>query len=299
MAVNTFNITSGANFVQTTWASELSDAVQANTCLSDLVDRRYEKEMKFGQIIKIQDEANLAVRMKSTDTTSTLSNATETQQSVTINLHAYCAFLVEDILELQASYQIRATKTKNTAYALTSFIEGDLTSGLASLVSGFTQTVGSLGVDPTQDDLIAAVRFLDQADVPEEDRFLYGSPGLKQAILKMSAFTNSQHVGDAAATAAQTKGHIGMVYGAKTYISTLASNNPGVTSQAYGWFCHKRGVALIVQQTPEIHTQYTILETGWTTLANTIYNFATRLILPKNAASTSPNNNFNVSVATS
>jgi len=299
MAVNTFNVTSGANFIQETWSNEIEDAVQAETVLMDLVDRKYEKEMKFGDILRINDSANLAVRMKSTDTTATLSNATETQQSITINLHAYCAFLVEDILELQAKYDIRSDKTSKISYALVSFIEGDATSGLASLPSSFSQVVGTLGTDPTQDDLISAARQLDDADVPADGRFLYGGPGLQQALLKMSVFTSSDYVGMASAEKAQKKGRVGMVYGAPVHISTLANNNPSAASQAYAWFCHKKGVALIVQQTPKVHTDYTILETGWTVLGNTIYNFAERLILPKTAASTSPNDNFNVAVATS
>lgn len=299
MAVNTFNLTSGANFVQTTWSSEITDAVQAETVLMDLVDRQYDKEMKFGSIIKINDEANLAVRMKSTDTTATLSNATETQQSITINLHAYCAFLVEDMLELQAKYSVRENKTQKISYALVSFIEGDVTSGLASLPNSFSQVVGTLGVDPTADDLIAAQRYLDSADVPTEGRFLYGGPGLMQALLKMNAFTSSDFVGAASAEKAQKNGRVGRVYGAPVHISTLADNNPAAANQAYAWFCHKRGVALIVQQAPKIHIDYTILETGWTVLGNTIYNFAERLILPKTAASTSPNDNFNVAIATS
>ena len=98
---------------------------------------------------------------------------------------------------------------------------------------------------------------------------------------------------------AQKNGVVGMAYGAKVHISTLAGNNPAAANQAYGWYCHKKGVVLIQQQKVQIHTQYTILEVGWTVLGNTIYNFAERLILPKTAASTSPNDAFNVSVATS
>ena len=47
-----------------------------------------------------------------------------------------------------------------------SWIEGDGTSGLASLPSGFTNAVGTLGVDEGDDDLIAAKNYLDQADAP-------------------------------------------------------------------------------------------------------------------------------------
>ena len=297
MAVNTFNITSGANFIQETWAAEVEDAVQAETNLTGLVDTHYESQMKFGDILRINDDANIAVRMKSTDTSATLSNATETQQSITINLHAYCAFLVEDILELQAKYEIRSHKTAKIAYALTSFVEGDLTSGLASLPSSFSQGVGTLGADPAQDDLIRAKQYLDDADAPQDGRFWYGSPGLQAAMLKMQAFTSQDFVGMASAEKAQKKGIVGMAYGAPVHISTLASNNPSAASQAYGWHCHKKGVVLIQQQKPEIHTQYTILEVGWTVLGNTIYNFAERLILPKTAASTSPNDNLNCYVA--
>lgn len=295
--MNSFNVTSGANFIQETWSAEIEDAVQANTVLMDLVDRRYEKEMKFGDILRINDDANLAVRMKSTDTTATLSNATETQQSITINLHAYCAFLVEDILELQAKYEIRSHKTDKIAYALTSFIEGDVTSGLASLPSSFSQVFGALGSDPTQDDLLACKKALDDADVPQSGRFWYGPPSFHTAILKMGAFTSADYVGMAAAESAQKKGEVGMVYGAKVHVSTLANNNPAAANQSYTWYCHKKGVALIVQQTPKIHTDYTILETGWTVLGNTIYNFAERLILPRTAASTSPNDNHNAALA--
>jgi hypothetical protein len=297
MAVNTFNVTSGANFIQETWSNEIEDAVEAKTVLLDLVDRRYESQMKHGDILRINDDANLAVRMKATDTTATLSNVTETQQSLTINLHAYCAFLVEDILELQAKYEIRSHKTDKIAYALTSFIEGDATSGLASLPSSFSQVVGTLGVDPTVDDLIRAKQYLDDADVPEDGRFFYASPAIHAALLKMSAFTSSDFVGMESAEKAQKKGKVGMVYGAPVYVSTLANNNPAAAAQSYGWFCHKKGVILIQQQKVKIHTDYTILETGWTVLGNTIYNFAERLILPKTAASTSPNDNFNVAVA--
>jgi len=299
LAVNTFNITSGANFIPEIWAKEVEDAVQAETVLTDLVDTRYEADMKFGDILRINDDANLAVRMKATDTTATLSNATETQQALTINLHAYCAFLVEDMLELQSKYAIRSHKSEKIAYALTSFIEGDITSGLASLPSAFSQVVGTLGTDPTQDDLIQAKKYLDAADVPQSDRFWYGGPGLQTAMLKMTAFTSSDFVGQASAEAASKKGIVGMVYGSKVYESTLADNNPAAANQAYGWYCHKKGVILVQQQKVQIHTQYTILEVGWTVLGNTIYNFAERLILPKTAASTSPNDNFNVAIATS
>lgn len=280
MAVNTTGITPAANFIPEIWSTDVSDAVQANTVLMDLVDRKYESEMRHGDVIHIQDSSNPAVRIKAEDTSATWANITETQQNITINRQAYVAFLVEDIAEVQASIDLRSMYTKKAGYSLTAFIEGDVTSGLASLPDDFSQLVGTLGSDPSDDDLIRAVQYLDDADAPADGRFLYGSPAFHAALLKMDKFTRQEYVGQSDAEKAVKRAKVGMVYNAPVYISTLANNNPAAANQSYAWFCHKNGVALIVQRKPETHTDYIILETAWGVLVDVIYQFAERLIAP-------------------
>lgn len=291
MAVNTTGITPAANFLPTIWASDVSDAAQANTVLADLVDRSFEDDMKFGRILAIQDMSNPAVRMKSGDTTATWANITETQQTLTINLQAYVAFLVEDIAEIQSKVDIRSKYTDKAGYSLQAFVEGDATSGLASLPSGFTNLVGTLGVDLADDDLLSAKTFVDRADAPGEDRFFYVSPGMHNGLLKVDKFVRSGDYG--ANDGAVKNGKVGHVYGSDVYMSTLAANNPNVAGQAYGWYSHKRGVVLIMQRTPTAHTQYIMLETGWGILIDTIYNFATRSIAPKTLGGGTSDNKFN------
>jgi len=294
MAVNTFNVGTAANFIPEIWGAEISDAVQAHIGLVDLVDRSFEKEMKVGDIIHISDRANLAVRVKATDTSATWSNVTETMQNITINRQAYNAFLVENIAELQSKHALRAGYTKNITYSLMSFVEGDLTSGLASLPNSFSQSAGSLGSDPTTDNIIRLVQYLDDADVPENERFFYMSPGTHAALLKQDVFVS----GDYGPTGGISSGRITKpVFGAPTHVSTRASNNPSTSGQSYSWFCHRRGVALIVQQTPNVQSHWIPLELGFGTTADIIYQFAERLILPKGAASTTPADTFNCALA--
>ena len=293
MAVNTVNVGTVANFIPEIWEPEISDAVQAHVGLADLVDRSFETTMKVGDQIHISDRANLAVRMKGTDSTATWSNVTETMQDVTINLQAYNAFLVEDIAEVQSKHAVRAGYTKNITYSLMSFVEGDLNSGLASLPDNFSQSVGALGSDPTTDNMIRSVQYLDDADVPEGERFFYMSPGTHAALLKQDVFINADYgPSGGVGTGRITK----PVFGATVHVSTLASNNPSSSGQSYSWFCHRRGVALIIQRTPNIQSHWIPLEFGWGTTADVIYQFAERLILPKAAASTSQNDNFNTAV---
>ncbi len=293
MAINQITTTTAANFIPQVWAAELSDASQAWIGLSDLVDRQYEDQLTVGDTIEIPDRANPTVVWKSATTAASYANVTETLQNITVNLQAYVGFIVEDIAELQSKYAVRAGYTAKTTYSLMSEVEGHLTSGLSSLPSSFSQLVGALGSDPTTDNIIRAKQYLDDRDVPESDRFFYMSPGTHAALLKQDVFVS----GDYGPTGAIATGRITKpVYGATVHVSTLASNNPATSGQSYSWFCHKFGVALIIQRAPTIHTQWENLEIGWGVVVDVIYNFDERLILPRTLASTTPDDKFNVGI---
>ena len=293
MAVNTTGITPAANFIPEVWTPELSDASQAHLGLADLVDRKYEASMKKGDIVHIQDFSNPAVRVKTEDTAATWSNIAETQQNATINRQAYCGMLFDNIAELQASYDIRARYTQKMTYSLMAYIEGDITSGLTSLPDDFSQLVGTLGQDTTTDNLIRAVQYLDDGDVPETDRFFYMSPPTHAALLKQDVFINADYgPSGAVGTGRVTK----PVYGATAHVSSLANANPAAASQSYSWFCHKAGAALIIQQKPTPHIDWENVYFGWSVFVETIYQFAERLIAPVTLGGGTSTDRFNVAV---
>ena len=299
MAINTTNVGTAANWIPEVWAAQLSDATQAELGLAGAVDRSYDSQMSgMGDIIHIADASNPAVRVKATDTSGTYANITENVQNITIDRQAYVGFLVEDIAEIQSKYATRAEYTGKAAYSLMAHVEGDVTSGLASLPDNFSQAVGTLGVDPTTDNVIRAKQYLDDGDVPESERFFYMSPATHAALLKQDAFSSQLYVGQDNANRAQLKGEIpGSVYGARVIVSSLANNNPAASGQSYSWFCHKKGVVLIMQRTPSIHTQYEVLEIGWGVVVDVIYQFAERLIAPSTLGGGASDDRFNVAIA--
>lgn len=295
MAINTTGVTPAANFNPAIWIPEVSDAARANTVLATLVDRSFEDNMRMGRIAVINDLSNPAVRIKTEDTSATYSNITETQQTITISRQAYCAMLLEDIEDLQSHVDLRSKYTDNMGYSLMAFIEGDGTSGLASLPANFSNLVGSLGSDPTVDTLIDAKSNLDRADAPQDNRFWYVSPGFHNALLKQSMMTSADYRGDAAVMSNRNGKLAGDIYGSPMYVSTLPIAVGGAASgQAYGWACHKRGVALIIQRDVRVHEQYVLLETGTGVLADVIYNFAERAIAPKTLGGAASDDKFNV-----
>jgi len=291
MGINTVTVSTAANWIPTKWAKELEDAGEGWIGLSDLVDRRFEDDLAVGDVVNIPDRANPAVRFKTADTPGTYSNVTETQDTLTVNLQGYVGFLVEDIAEIQSQYAVRAEYTQAATYSLMSVVEGDLTSGLASQPSDFSQLVGALGSDPTTDNIIRAVQYLDDGDVPETDRFFYMSPATHASLLKQDVFVS----GDYGPTGAVATGRITKpVYGATTHVSSLASNNPSTSGQSYSWFCHKKGNVLAIQRGVTPHTQWENLEIGWGVVCDIIYGFDEHLILPRTLASTTPDDRFNV-----
>ena len=291
MAIGTYGAAATVNYTPRIWASEMQDASQAWIGLSSLVDRRYEDDLKVGNICTVADSNNPAVRWKADDTTGSYANAAETMQNITVNRQAYVGFLVEDFAAVQSKYNVRADKTAKATYSLMSTVQGDATNGLASLPSSFSQLDGALGSDPTTDNIIRCVQYLDDADVPEGDRFFYMSPATHAALLKQDVFVS----GDYGPSGAVGTGRITKpVYGATTHVSSLASNSPSTAGQSYSWFCHKSGVALIMQRGPTPHAQWENLEIGWGVVVDLIFGLIERLILPKTLGSVTPSDLYNV-----
>ena len=293
MAISTYGAATTVNYTPRIWATELQDASEAWLGLSSLVDRQYEDQLKVGNIVTIPDKNNPAVAFKSDDTTGVWANAAETMQNITVNKQAYVGFLVEDFAEVQSKYGVRSSLTEKATYSLMATVEGDLTSGLALLPSSFSQLTGALGSDPTTDNIIEAVEYLDNADVPENDRFFYMSPGTHAALLKQDVFLSKDYGQGGAVGTGRVRGS---VYGATAHVSTLANNNPSTAGQSYSWFCHKLGTALIIQRAPTPHVNYVLLEIGWGVIIDVIFGSIERLILPKTLASVTASDLYNVGI---
>ena len=236
--------------------------------------------------------SNPIVAFKSSGTAMTYNAITETQQTLSIGKQAYVSFLIEDFVDVQSDIDLRSKYTDKAGYSLMATVEGDATSGLVSLLSGHSNTVGTLGADPTVDTLIDAKSNLDRADVPMTDRYGYFSPGFHNALLKIDPMVSADYRSDA--MSANENGYfVKPMYGAKIAVSNLAANNPGVAGQAYGAFSHKRGIALIIQREPQIHTQWQLLDDGWAVVVDVIYDFAERLIGPRNLGGTTSDDTYN------
>ncbi|MDE2096663.1 MAG: hypothetical protein KGL39_05395 [Patescibacteria group bacterium] len=260
MAVTDASITTttAASFVPEIWSDEALEAVEFAAVIQKRVNTDYQSDMTIGNTYLIPRLSNLTTQTKSAGVANTIDfeAITESQQSVTIATHEYAAFLLENVVAVQANQDLRAKYSKKIGYALTRGREVNL-AGLAASFS--TYTVGTLGIELTSDDYLqvwqnfaSAGLFGDGTD-PDADFSLFVSPAAYAAQLKVDLFTNRDYKGDGAAI---ERAEVGDIYGMPSYLSNLLTSPAGGQHDCMA--IHREGVCLIVQKEVPVVSQYLI-----------------------------------------
>jgi len=272
MAAGTVTTTTAVCHIPEIWSAETIDAVEAKVVLAGLVDRRFEKELKVGDTVNAPYISNLTASTKSANTNISLQTITEGSQIITVATHEYCAFGVENIVEVQSKTNLRAKYTQKAGYVLGASMD----EVLAALAASFSHTVGTLGVELTDDNIIRAWQYLEDFDMPDSDRFIYLAPAAYAGLMKLDKFMHADYVGGGGQGVRNA--FVGKLYGAQVYTSTLC--NAPSAGQCAGWFCHKSGVALIQQQV-RTRSDYVIERDADVVLATNIFGDSEILIPPK------------------
>jgi hypothetical protein len=124
----------------------------------------------------------------------TFDSNTTGKVTLTVNKHKYSAIRIEKFAEKQAMDGYRAATVKKLAYPLARVKDTDLT----ALFSGFTDngTIGTLGVELTENDYFTAWQKLAEAGVIEDmgdtsdSLSLFLSPAAIAAMMKLDRFAS-------------------------------------------------------------------------------------------------------------
>lgn len=254
--------TTHAVFVPEVWADGTLDAAQFAEVISKRVTREYEGEIRnAGDTVRIQRTSNFQTQQKLSGISNTIlfEALTETEQVLTIATHEYAAFLIENVLEVQAKANLRAKYEAKIGYALTRGREITL----ANLFQSLSQVVGTYGVELTPDDYLAAwtrmaeAGLLEMSTDPGADFSVILSPAAYAAALKTDVFINKLYNGAAAAI---ERAQVGDIYGATTFISNLL--RMPAAGQHDAVFMHKGAFALAVQETVPVRSDWLIRNLG-------------------------------------
>jgi len=291
MALGSNQVTTSVanNFIPELWSDEVIGAYKSNLVVANLVTKLSHKGKK-GDTIYIHVPARGSASVKAANTQVTLSAATNTKVTVSIDKHYEYSKLIEDIAEVQALASMRKFYTDDAGYALAKQVDTDLFALIEGLQGG---TVGGTGAAAYENAVIggngstaytgnstnasditdAGIRrmllTLDDADVPMDNRVMVVPPICANDMLGINRFTEQQFIGSGDAI---KTGKIGQIYGVDIFISSNCPT-PAGTDRA-GVLMHKDALVLAEQVGVRSQTQYKQEYLGDLFTSDTIYGVA-------------------------
>lgn len=294
MALGTNQVTTSVanNFIPELWSDEVIGAYKSNLVVANLVTKLSHKGKK-GDTIYIPVPARGSASAKAANTQVTLSAATNTKVTVSIDKHYEYSKLIEDIAEVQALASMRKFYTDDAGYALAKQVDTDLfalTEGLQggtvggtaaasfekAVIGGHGSTLYTGNSSNASDITDAGIRrmllTLDDADVPMDNRVMVVPPICANDMLGINRFTEQQFIGSGEAI---KTGKIGQIYGVDIFISSncpTAAGNSG--ADRVGVLMHKDALVLAEQVGVRSQTQYKQEYLGDLFTSDTIYGTA-------------------------
>ena len=305
MALGTNHVTNttAATFIPEIWSDEIIAAYEKSLVLANLVNRM-PMTGKKGDTIHIPKPTRGDASAKAASTQVTLIAATESEVQVAVDKHYEYSRLIEDITDVQALASLRQFYTSDAGYALAKQVDTDLFALGKSLGDGdgsdwthsnsfymdastdltayAVDTVAAADVF-TDDGFRAAVKQLDDADVPMDQRFLVVPPSVVQTIRGITRYNSSDFVSGQPTV----NGNIGSLYGIDIYVSTncpiveTAADNAAGGDLKAGILGHKDAMVFAEQMGVRSQTQYKQEYLGDLFTADTLYGV--KVLRPESA----------------
>lgn len=236
-------------FIPEIWSSLAIVAREQQLVFAKLVDLRYKQGLTAGDTIHVPSVTNLSAQTKTKASNAAIvyETQTETNTDITIATWEYVAVAVESIVKIQANRDMMKLYTGKMGYALALAVDDVL----AGLVDDFTNAVGTLATENSDDEYIRARQYLNDAIAPQDDRFIIISPAAESGLLKLDRYINNDYSaihGDGMRETALEKAYITSFYRMPVYVSpnVEGSNAAGHDNAIF----QKEALALVMQEEP-------------------------------------------------
>ncbi len=245
------DVTTADVFLPEVWSQEAIVARESRVVFAKLVNRVFERNLRFGDTIHVPSVSNLSARTKTANAAINYETQTEINTDISITTHQYAAMAVEDITKVQSNRDLMATYAGKIGYALDLAVDDVI----AGLVDDFSQTVGALATGLTYALLLEARQNLDDADAPMEDRVIVVSPAEEAGMMQLEHFINRDYTEalGAGKDGGSDRGWIGKWLGMPIYKSTNVEgdNTNGHDNAMF----QKEALALVMQIKPKMESQ--------------------------------------------
>jgi len=279
--------TAAGTFIPEIWSDEIIAAYQKNLKMAPLV-KRIQMAGKKGDVIHIPKPTRGSASAKAESTAVTIQANLESELTVTVDRHFEYSRLIEDIVEVQALNSLRQFYTEDAGYQLALKVDTDLINAATGFGDGTrTQSPANTGANwvnsnsyyfnaaaglaayaadtVTSGDNFTdlgfreAIKLMDDADVPMENRVLVVPPAVRKSLMGIDRYVSSDFVGGRSVES----GLIGNLYGVDIYVSSNApvieasGQNSASTADTRGClFFHQDALVMAEQMAVRSQTQY-------------------------------------------
>ena len=286
-------ITSNAVFIPELWSDDVIAAYKTNLILASYVTK-INHVGKKGDTLHIPVPTRGVANAKLKETQVIVQAFVETEVTILIDQHFEYSRIIEDILGVQAIDSYRAFYTDDAGFALATNVDDALFTLLEGLQGGVVGGAGSslwekavIGGDGTtaytgnsdnastltDAGLRKMIQTLDDADVPQSERYIVIPPIERNTLMGIARFTEQAFTGEASQANTIRNGMIGDLYGIQVYVTTNCPTlvpTSGSNGRA-GLMIHKDALVFVEQMTVRTQTQYKQEWLGDLFTADTIY----------------------------
>jgi hypothetical protein len=239
------------------WVPDVIRAQEFELLIGQRVNKKYEANYPgHGDVVHIPRIPNIEKATKTPGTVWAPYVYTDTEQTITINTYEVTGIKLEEMTRLLSNTDMEKEMKASMGYALGRGVE----TALANLFQSFSQTVGTLGVEFTWDNLLRANQYLADAGVNSDanDVSLFLSPAAVAGLKKIDQFINSLYRGDRGPAAVSKNMISEDILGAAVYQSNLL-RVPSAGQHDCALF-DRRAIALIMAQAPKSFTEFQSLD---------------------------------------
>jgi hypothetical protein len=299
-------VTTSATFIPELWSDDIIAGYKQNLVVGNLVSKISHNGQK-GSVINIPSPVRGTASAKAAEGQVTLIANTEGEVTVTIDQHYEYSRLIEDIAAIQALDSMRRFYTDDAGYALARQVDwalhmrgtgfqGGTYNAVAIGLTTATYDAALVGDGATAWDSSAAssagnaadltdagirnlIQLLDDADVPQDNRYLVVPPSQRNVLMGIARFTEQAFVGEVGGQNTIRNGRIGDIYGVEVYVSTncpaIAADDTTV-DQKVAMLFHRDALVFAEQLSVRSQTQYKQEYLSDLMTSDTIYGYPAR-----------------------
>jgi len=216
-----------------------------------------------GDILNIPNLTEMTAHAKSNATVVTVNNPTETDVNLTVTTWYECSFAIEkrEAQLVMKSYRLQETYAKNCAYTVGAVYED----AILALFPAFSQVVGTSAAALADSNIVRAIQYLDDANVPDEDRAFFLTP--KQIWADLAVIDKFSLLVNTLGADPVLKGHVGFLYG----VPVISSSRIGATTGSANSCLAHRDAIIHASTIMDVDTNFVPESMAWLTTADVMY----------------------------